>query len=304
MEAGWPRGDFRRVRSVMETPILDERKWAKLPGIEADAFIIDLEDSVVPQDKIAARDRAVHYLREGASFFGDRLILARPNNLDSPWGRADIIALAQANVRLMLYPKAKSAAEVAEVRQLLAEHGAVPLIFPIIETAGALLDVRTISEAPGVGGLFMGIGDLSVDAGIPFRLPNGEINPALHQARDQVALAAAAAGISSTDTVYARDIRNPDDVRAAVRDARDRGFTSLVTFYPPHVPVINEAVPPSPDEIADAELVVETYSEGVRDGKPAVLLEDGRVLLLLDSDRAQRLLDRASAVPPSRKDFA
>lgn len=303
MAIGLPCGDFRGVRSVMETPILDERKWAKLPEIAADAFIIDLEDSVVPQHKEEARASAVRYLQEDIAFFGDRLVLARPNNLRTQWGRGDVDALACAGVRLMIYPKATSVAELVELRELLTSSGANPLIFPIIETAGALLDVRAISQLPGIGGLFMGIGDLSVDAGIPFRFADGDINPVLHQARDQVALAAAAAGISSTDTVYAHDLRSTDDVRAAVLDGRDRGFTSLVTFYPPHVAAINDFLPPGAKDVAEAETIIARYSEGVRDGKPAVLLEDGRALLLLDYDRAQRVLARALSVAPTRKDF-
>lgn len=288
----------------METPILDDRKWAKLPGIPADAFILDLEDSVVPDQKETARRRVIDHLQDSSAVFGGRVVLARPNNLDTPWGRDDIHALADAGVRLMIYPKARAVSELVMVRRLLEERGAAPLLFPIIETAGALLDVRAISQCLGIGGLFMGIGDLSVDAGIPFRLADGQINPVLHQARDQVALAAAGAGISSTDTVYARDLRNRDDVTSAVLDGRRRGFTSLVTFYPPHVEVINEVLPPSPEEIADSEMVVARYREGVKAGNPAVLLEDGRVLLSLDFERAQRTLDSAGAVPPTERDFA
>lgn len=300
-DEAFPRLDFRRARSVMETPILDERKWAKLPGIAADAFIIDLEDSVVPDHKEQARELAVAHLR-APEHFGDRLLLARPNNLDTPWGADDIAALAAANVRLMLYPKARSAAELLEVRARLSEHGATPLIFPIIETAGALLELNAIAHLPGIGGLFTGIGDLSVDAGIPFYAEDGEINPVLTRARDEVVIASAAARISSTDTVYARNLRDPDDVRAAVLDGRRRGFTSLVTYYPPHVDQINALLPPSPPEVAAARDLVEKYRQAQAAGKPALVLDDGRTVLLLDYARAQNLLERVAATAPTRRD--
>jgi citrate lyase beta subunit len=285
----------------METPILDEKKWSRIPAIDADAFIIDLEDSVVPDSKEAARVKAAEYLGDDG-FFGDRLVLARPNNLSTPWGRDDVAALAEANVRLMLYPKAQSADEILQVRHLLAENGAYPLIFPIIETAGALIQAHAIAQLPGIGGLFTGIGDLSVDASIPFHI-DGEINPPLNRARDNVVLAAAAAGVASTDTVYARRLKDPEDVRAAIADGRRRGFTSLVTFYPPHVPLINEVLPPSKDELDEAEMIVARYLEVQRAGSPALVLENGQTVLLLDYTRATRLLERASLPVPGRSDL-
>ncbi|GAA2339876.1 CoA ester lyase [Dactylosporangium salmoneum] len=300
-EPAVPALDFRRVRSVMETPILDERKWSKLPAIPADAFIIDLEDSVVPAAKEAARQRAMRYLAD-PDFFGDRLVLARPNNLATDWGRDDIIALAEANVRLMLYPKARSADELLEVRELLAAHGAHPLLFPIVETAGAILDLRAVARVPGLGGLFTGIGDLSVDAGVGFRDAGGGISHVLDHAREQVVLAAAAAGVSSTDTVYATDIKDPEAVRVAIADGRGKGFTSLVTFYPPHVPLINELLTPSERELAAARELVGAYEEAQAAGRPALIMPDGRTVLLLDYARAQRLLARAEAGVPTAGD--
>lgn len=298
---GFPGVDFRHVRSVMETPILDERKWAKLPGIAADAFIIDLEDSVVPDRKETARQRAIRYLGD-TDFFGDRLVLARPNNLDTPWGADDIAALAKANVRLMLYPKARSVDEVVAVRDLLDGHGVAPLLFPIIETAGGVLDARAIAQLPGIGGLFTGVGDLSVDVGIPFYEADGQINPVLNRVRDTVVLAAASAGVSSTDTVFARNIRDPHDVKAAVHDSRRRGFTSLVTFYPPHVEQINALLPPTEAEVGEARELVARYREAQSAGNPALVLDNGRAVLLLDCARAERLLQRADAMVPTRED--
>lgn len=280
---------------------MDERKWGKVPGIAADAFIIDLEDSVVPDLKATARESAVRYLGD-EDFFGDRLVLARPNNLETPWGEDDIAALAASSVRLMLYPKTKSVDELEEVRRLLDVHGASPLIFPIIETAGAVLDIRAIAQLRGVGGLFTGIGDLSVDAGVPFRDRDGGINPTLNHARDQVALAAASVGIASTDTVYARNLKDTADVTEAIADSRRRGFTSLVTFYPPHVPMINRLLPPSRGELAEAADLVARYREAQAAGRPALVLEDGRTVLLLDNARAERLLAEAAVEAPKRRD--
>lgn len=292
-----PAIDFRRVRSLMETPILDEKKWSKLPSIPADAFLIDLEDSVVPQNKELARKRAVQYLNNN-DFFAGKLVIARPNNISTAWGRDDIIALAEAGVKLMAYPKARSCEEILEVQELLAKYGAHPHLFPIIETAGAVLDIKEIAKLDAVAGLFTGIGDLSVDAGVPFYDSNGNISETLNSARNLVALASAAFGKSSTDTVYTKDIRDRDQVRAAIRAGRGKGFTSLVTFYPPHVELINEYIRPSSDELAEAAEIVSRYEEAQSAGNPAVLLENGRTVLLLDYMRAKRQVENHSLPVP------
>jgi HpcH/HpaI aldolase/citrate lyase family len=113
---------FRQVRSIMETPILDERKWVKVPSIPADYYIVDLEDSVVPARKLDARERVLEYLRDPA-YFHHRPVIARPNNLATPWGRDDIIALASVGATLLAYPKVKSAAEIETVAALVRDSG-------------------------------------------------------------------------------------------------------------------------------------------------------------------------------------
>jgi citrate lyase beta subunit len=287
-----PQVDFRKIRSIMETPILDERKWAKVPGIAADAFMIDLEDSVVPAHKDLARSRAVQYLND-TDFFNGKPVLPRPNNLATPWGRDDLHAIASADPQFMVYPKARSAAEVAEVQRILADAGARPLIFPIIETAAALLDIRQIAALDGVGGVFTGIGDLSVDAGLAFWTSEGEVSEALRFARNMVVMASAAFGRSATDAVLLNNIKDEDELRAFIEASRRRGFTSLVTFYPPHVALINELFAPSAAEIDAAEELISEYEAAQRAGKPAVILPDGRTAMLLDYTRALRLLAAA-----------
>src|SRR5207248_2516288 len=92
------------VRSLIETPIMDERKWAKVPSIPADAFLLDIEDSVPPASKDAARARVAAYVRD-PSYFDGRLVVARVNHLSTPWGRDDIDELAGAGVTCVAYPK-------------------------------------------------------------------------------------------------------------------------------------------------------------------------------------------------------
>ncbi|MET0149445.1 MAG: aldolase/citrate lyase family protein, partial [Acidimicrobiales bacterium] len=85
------------VRSLLETPIMDDHKWAKLPGIPTDAVLVDLEDSVPPPLKEQARERVVGALKD-RSFFEGRVLVARCNHLSTPWGRDDLQVLGEAGV--------------------------------------------------------------------------------------------------------------------------------------------------------------------------------------------------------------
>jgi hypothetical protein len=92
------------VRCLFESPILDERKWGKIPAIEADAFILDLEDAVPRDGKLAARAKVVEYLHR-PEYFGGALTVPRPNPLDTPWGHDDVLAPVVFVEHRLLYGK-------------------------------------------------------------------------------------------------------------------------------------------------------------------------------------------------------
>jgi citrate lyase beta subunit len=282
----------RSVRTVFEAPILDERKWAKIPSIDADVFFLDLEDAVAPARKEEARERALGFLRD-PSYFGHRRTLARPNHLSTPWGRDDVIALAEAGVELMAYPKISSLEELLEVLELLESHGATPDIYAIIETPGSLVDVARIAAHPQVVSMMFGPGDLSVEMEIPLFDPDGELNSIFHPLKANAVVAAHAARIAITDIVFAPDYHDLDDVRRRAQQSKRLGFTGMACFYPPHVPVLNEVFTPSEEETRKARELIETYEAVRAEGKPAALTEDGQTILVHDYEKALALLARA-----------
>jgi citrate lyase beta subunit len=283
------------IRSIIETPLLDERKWGKVPGIPADAIFIDLEDSLPPARKEEGRARAVQVLGE-PEYFGGRITISRPNALDTAWGRDDIQALAEAGVTCVALPKLRNADELLEAQALFRAAGADPDIFAIVETAQAVLEVRSIAAADKVVALMFGAGDLSVDSSIPLLGPDTELNPAMLSAKVQAVLAGSAYGRLTTDIAFLPDIRDLGETRRRYGQSRLTGFTAGVTFYPPHVEIINEIFGPSKAEVDDADLVIDAYEAALAAGNPAVQLEGGRVLLVHDYDKALKLRERAAAV--------
>ena len=287
------------VRSLLETPIMDDHKWAKIPGLPTDAVLVDLEDSVPPPLKEGARLRVVQALQE-PEFFGGRLLLARCNHLSTPWGRDDLQVLGEAGVTCLAYPKCDTVEDLLEAKELLAAAGATPDLHVGIESAIGVVNMAAIAQVEGVVGIGIGIGDLSADLGVSLYGPDGKVNEAFAGPRAQVAVVARAFGLLSMDFPYAQDLRDLDEIRRQLEASRRMGYTAASTFYPPHVEIINDVFSPSAEEVAAADEVIGIYEAAVAAGDPAVTLPSGRTILVHDYQKAQKVRRRFDAVSPPR----
>src|SRR5271163_3620377 len=92
----------RPRRSVLYMPGSNAKAIAKARGLPADAVILDLEDSVAPDAKVAARAQVVQAVREGG--FGSREVVVRVNGAHTPWGEADLAAAISAAPDAFLRP--------------------------------------------------------------------------------------------------------------------------------------------------------------------------------------------------------
>lgn len=285
-------GAWRGVRSFLETPILDARKWAKVAATTADAVFLDLEDSVPPERKAEARDRVATVLADPGAL-ADRVLVPRVNSLASGWGVDDVRTLAGCRPAWVAYPKARSAAEVRRVLELLAAGGAQAGLVVIVETAAAVLTLAEIADVPGVVALILGPADLALDAGWTMFDRDHLRGQAYAYPRSKLSLVGAATGLPVYDTVFVPDIRDLDAVRRVALEARHLGFTGMATFYPPHLDVIHQTFAASPAELEEARQLVAVYEAGLSEGRAAVTL-GGRVVLVQDYARARRLLGGAA----------
>ena len=284
------KSDLLGVRSILETPILDDRKWSKVPSLPTDAVLLDLEDSVPPDRKLAAREKVVEFLGR-TEFFAGRRPLPRVNSLSTPWGADDLRVLADAGADLIAYPKLSSAEELDDVCHLLRSSDAHPSLVVIVETAWAILHLDRIASTTGLAGLILGPSDLAVDVGWEL-FKDGEVFPdAYHYPKAKLAVAGAAYDVPAYDTVFVADLRNLEHVEAAAIHARRMGFSGMATFYPPHLPIVNAAFSPSDEQRAHAEWVVSTYEDALARGVAAVQV-DGKTLIVQDYKRALRTLGR------------
>jgi citrate lyase beta subunit len=283
---------WKRIRSLFEAPILDERKWAKVPTIPADAFILDMEDAVPLDRKEEGRAKVLEYLKQ-PDYFNGAVLLPRCNHLETPWGRDDVIALAEAGIDLLMYPKTESVEDLQEVIELCRAHGSDPKIFASIESAHGFLEMANIIKMDEVVVSSVGVGDLHVDVGMTMWEPDGRLNPALYQIKVMTVLTCAAYGKAKFGMPFVQDIKDYDAYRRAVDAEKRMGVTGCPAFYPPHVPILNEMHTPTEDELKHAREVVELYEAAVAAGNPAVQLDNGEVLLVHEYKEAQNVLVRA-----------
>jgi citrate lyase beta subunit len=281
------------VRCLFESPILDERKWAKIPSIPADAFILDLEDAVPVNGKAEARAKVVEYLQL-PGYFGAARTVPRPNPLDTPWGHDDVLALADAGAATVMLAKVDGCDDIDRVLELWATRGgAAPAVVASIESAKGVLNAERILAHESVVAATFGPGDLHVDVGMALYEPGGAMNPGLLYPKVATVLAGAAAQVPVLSIAFVPDIRDLAEVRTRVAAEQRLGFSGCCAFYPPHVEVINSIFSPSAAEIADAHEVVGLYEQAAASGRPAVQRSNGEALLAHQYKEALRTLARS-----------
>jgi citrate lyase beta subunit len=286
------RQTYAKVRSVLEVPVLNEKYWSKVPTVAADAIMLDLEDSVTPANKDAARDAIVGALAD-QEYFGGRTVIVRCNNLATPWGPADLETLGRAEGDFIVsYPKVETADEIREVQALMAASGQARGLHVMVETARALIELEQIASADGVVGLHFGYVDFAADVGSrPFG-DNELFGPANHYARAKISIAAAAYKLFSTGGSLIPEYKDLDKVRDFVKLWADLGYTAVIAVSPAHLDIVNEVMTPNAEEVERARRVSEAYEGVLERGEPAAVL-DGRVITMPDYRVAQLTLARA-----------
>ena len=281
----------RPRRSVLYMPGANTRALEKARTLPADALIFDLEDAVAPEAKEAARTNVV--LAAESRAYGKREIVIRCNGLGTPWGEADIEAIAQSGADAVLVPKVESAAQVTHVVSLLDTAGAptTMAVWAMMETPKGILRAEEIAGAhPRLALFVMGTNDLVKDMRArhtPMRLP-------MITALGIGMLAARAHGLAILDGVY-NDIQDGDGFRAVCRQGLEMGFDGKTLIHPSQVEPCNEIFAPSAAELETAAKIVTAFKAAQAEGKGVVTV-DGRMIENLHVEQAERALALASAI--------
>jgi citrate lyase subunit beta/citryl-CoA lyase len=281
----------RPRRSILYMPGSNARALEKARGLAADGLILDLEDAVAPDAKVAARSQVCAALRAGG--YGSRELIARVNGLESEWGEADIAAAAQAAPDAILLPKVESADQVRAALALMTRAGAAErcAIWCMIETPKGVLHAEQIAQAsPRIACLVMGTSDLTKE----LRARHTALRLPMLTSLSIALLAARAQGLAILDGVFL-DLDDEAGFVGACEQGRELGFDGKTLIHPNQIAPCNRVFAPSLDDVAQAKKIVRAF-EAVRQAGKGVVLVDGKLIENLHVDEAKRIVELAAAI--------
>lgn len=246
-------------RSILYTPALSLDRVVNAWSYDADVHLIDLEDSVPPAEKPAARMICRDALDKAPR---PANVAVRINELGSVEAVHDLLLLAESSVRpgIVVMTMVTSAAEVTLLRRILASAGAQPEIYVTVETVEAVTEINAIAEA--ADGLVLGSADLAATL-------NVEITwAAMLAARQAMAMACARHGTACVDTANFR-LSEPAVLAEETVRVRALGFHGKATVHPSELATINQALRPQDNDLRLARRVVSAV--GSANGGIAVL---------------------------------
>jgi citrate lyase subunit beta / citryl-CoA lyase len=271
-------------RSWLFVPADSERKIAKALDSQADAIIFDLEDSVAPARKSAARE----ILSQLGKRSGGPEWWVRINPIGSEFHKDDLHMIGSGDIHGIVLPKAESGADVT---RLAHRTGNIPIHAIVTETAASLFGLLSYRQ-PGspLSAMSWGAEDLSAALGASSKHDaNGELSFTYKLARTLCLAGAVAAGVQPVDGVFA-DFKNDKGLRAEADAARREGFTGKLAIHPAQIAVINAAFTPSSDEVSHAEEIVAAFEAHPDAG---VLSVGGKMVDRPHLVQARRVLERA-----------
>ncbi|HEX7792014.1 MAG TPA: CoA ester lyase [Afipia sp.] len=286
---------IRPRRSVLFMPGSNARALEKARNLPADGLILDLEDSVAPDAKAMARDQIAQAV--AAKGFGERDIIIRINNLDSPWWSDDIAMAAAAQPSGILVPKISGPEDIEKLEDRLRTLKADPEIglWAMIETPLGVLSVQQIAARARLGdrrlaGFIMGPNDIARETRMRMLPGRAAMLPLF----SQCILAARAYGIEILDGPY-NDISDIAGFSKECAQGRDMGFDGKTLIHPGQIDAANAAYTPPADEIARARKILGVFDLPENVNKGVVQL-DGQMVERLHVEMAKRTIAIADAI--------
>lgn len=267
--------DLAAVRSLLFLPASNPRAIARAREAGADMVILDLEDSVKPENKGEAREAAL----AAAAVPWPGPLAIRVNGAGTDWHSPDIDAAAQSKADFVVLPRSASSHLLGQVREATGKP-----VLAMIETASGVIAAPEIAQESAA--LIAGTNDLRAELGIATEGERGPIAMALQW----IVLAARAAGIPAFDGVF-NGLEDENGLAAEAQNGRALGFTGKSLIHPNQVEPTHSAFAPDAAEVAQALRLIDSYEGG------AARFE-GRMIERMHIESARRLVHRAQGRKP------
>ena len=290
------------LRSLIFVPGNRANMLEKARDFPADVIVADLEDSVPPGEKVAARDM-VQQLAPQLCTKGQKLMV-RLNSLDTGLTQDELAAVIGPHLYGISLGKVESIFDIREMERIASalevarglELGCLRLI-PWLESArGVYFAYEIATASPRIVGVAFGAEDYTQDMGVRRTDTGGEVS----HARARVAVAAKAARVVALDGVYVR-FRDQAGLEADVGEALSMGYKGKFAIHPAQVDTINRMFSPLPEDVEYARRVVDAWEEAEAEGRGSVALDDKMVDVPVVK-RARDLLALADAIQAASSD--
>lgn len=281
---------YRPRRSMLYVPGCGMRYLSKARALRVDSVILDLGDPILVELKEESRRNVVEAVLAGG--FGRREVVVRVNDLDSPWGRGDVQAVAGIGADAVLFPNVESKADVLEGLSLLDGAGGkhLPIMVMIESPIGVLRAEEIASASERIACIVMATGDL-------LNQLHGRRTPdriAVVHSLSRVLLAGRAYDRAVVDGI-STDLKDMQSFEYACRLARDLGFDGKSLVHPFQLPYCNDAFTPKPHDLAAALEVIEALEKANQEGRGTVVV-NGRLVEGHHVKAARRLLALADMI--------
>ncbi|RQS19128.1 MULTISPECIES: CoA ester lyase [unclassified Burkholderia] len=268
------------AQSYLFVPGSKPERFDKALASGADVVIIDLEDAVEPEAKVAARETIAQWVSP------EHPVLVRINARNTPWFDADATLGALKGVAGIVLPKAERADDVCAAVALA--HRRVP-VYPLIESANGMWNALDVAKAPYVERLMFGTLDFIADVGM------SDDGVPLNHFRSQLALISRVAGIESPVDGVTPDIHDGERIERDAFNGKQLGFGGKLCIHPKQIGFVHKCYWPSADEVCWARRVLDS----MRNSNGGVVTVDGKMVDRPVLLRATRIAGLAAEVIPA-----
>ena len=310
-----PPAPARPNRCQLFGPGSNAKLFEKMAESAADVINIDLEDSVAPTDKDAARANTIKAINEVD--WGNKTLSVRINGLDSPFWYRDVVdLLEQGGDRLdqIMIPKAGCASDIYAVDALVTSVEAATgrgkrLGFEaIIETAAGISHVEEIAAAsPRMQALSLGAADFAASMGMSTTGIGGtqENYYMLHEgakywpdpwhwAQANIVAACRTHGLLPVDGPFG-DFSDDEGFRAQARRSATLGMVGKWAIHPKQVALANEIFTPTEEAVAEAREILKAMEEAKARGEGATTYK-GRLVDIASIKQAEVIVKQAEMI--------
>jgi citrate lyase subunit beta/citryl-CoA lyase len=273
---------MQRLRSVLFAPGNKSELLRKLPNIQPDAAIVDLEDAVPDEEKENARKNFQEFI--GSKQTKHLSVFPRVNPISSTHFELDLQALP-ADVNCVVIPKINNLEELKEAEKMLSQNNVESKIIAGIETVLGVVSATDILSSASVIAAYFGAEDYVLDLG-GFRTTD---NDEVFLARSQIGMASRLSGAPVIDQIVT-DFSDDERFTKEAYQARALGFSGKLCIHPSQVSLANQSFSYSQEEVNRAKELLTVYDLAVSQGSASAVY-DGKMIDEALAKQARRILE-------------